>query len=70
MMSQGGPLMSQGRAEGEQMMSQGRARDGPRTGQGRVKGKRPSRSYYQNLAQRDAERETESMTRRPVAARA
>ena len=51
-------MMSQGRAEGEQMTSQGRA------------GKRPSRSYYQNLAQRDAERETESMTRRPVAARA
>ena len=52
------------------MMSQGRAKDAQMMSQGRAKGMRPSRSYYQNLAQRDAERETESMTRRPVAARA
>ena len=40
-------------------------------GQGRAKGKRDrAGSYYQNLAQRDAERETESLTRSAVAARA
>ena len=60
-------MMSQGLSEGEQMMSQGRAKDGPRTGHGK---RDRADSYYQNLAQRDAERETESLTRSAVAARA
>ena len=67
-------MMSKGRANDEPrtriIMSPGRAKDAQMMSQDGPKGMRPSRSYYQNLAQRGAKRETESLTRRPVAARA